>query len=255
MATRNIETNARKLHAGVITFGTYATAVRDEYERMAAMLTRRWAPPGWLGAEDVVQDLLVGTWESIWKFDASAGPTIGNYVVYSSISLAKRKLHKARGAKLHGSPDRNPSRMEVSFTNLGMRAGDDSRESVDEMISRLSRRLDAGWEESAEDRALAAEHGLARVSVILAHCADDTQRKVISAIAVADADVGRAADILCRDEDFRRPLGVEVDEVDVMAAFAESIAGDVARRAYRAGVIDRDRLARAGEDGIEWLRA
>jgi hypothetical protein len=199
-----------------------------------------------------VQDLFIGTWESIWKFDEHAGPSIGNYVVYSSISLAKRRLHKARGAKLHGSPDRNPSRMEVAISRLG--SAEETRETLDEMISRLSRKLD-GWEESAEDRAEAAEQGLARVSVILAYCADDVQRKVIEAIAVSDADVSRAAGILCRDEEFRRPFGVGEDEVEVMSALAESIAADVARRAYRAGGIDSDRLARAGEEGIEWLRA
>jgi DNA-directed RNA polymerase specialized sigma24 family protein len=262
MATKNLETSARRLHGGEIAFNGYTRAVRDEYERIAAMLTRRWVPPGWVEQEDVVQDLFVATWESIWKYDAARGASIGDFVVFNAISRAKRQLHKARGANLHGSSDRNPSRMEVAFSSLGQ--PDQTRETLDEMISRLSRRLDSGWDGSAEDAAVAAEDGLARVSVILAACSSEVQRKVVSAIAVADADVGRAAEILCRDEGFRAPFGIGAGEVDVMAALADSIARDVVAKARREGAIEKDRLerftrieaeiesgrlARAGRDG------
>lgn len=239
MATKNLESGARMLFEGKIPFGRYVGMTRAEYERIAAMLVRRWRPPAWVEQEDVVQDLFAATWESIWGYDASRGKTVGDYVVYNSISRAKRCLHKARGAILHGSPDRNPSRFELPISAFSLEDRGGSPESIDEMISRLARRIDDGWDGSPEGLAIDGEDRAASVRIVLATCATDIERRVVGAIVDAGADMEEAGRRLCADRKFAAPLRIGRGEIEVMVAVAASIAGEVVGRLRTGEEVER----------------
>lgn len=242
MATENIERRARELYDGKIDFAGYAGRTKTEYERMAAMLLRRWAPPAWVAQEDVVQDLFTGTWERLYHYEAGLGPSLGDFVVYQSISRAKRLLHSARGAILHGSPDRNPSRFDRPMSSLGRRSSEEGRpETLDEMLSRLTRRLDDGWDEGPEARAIAREEGESFVRVIVASCRNPVERRVIAGV-VERGGTREVAEELCRDEMFRASFGV--DDPEVMGALVESFVDDVVSRAEHG--MSMMRAARAG---------
>ena len=69
--------------------------------------------------DDLTQELYLGAWIMLFgpkQFDPSRGVKLSKYVVWNAMSHAKRSLHKARGAQLHGSADCNPSHIEKPFT-------------------------------------------------------------------------------------------------------------------------------------------
>jgi hypothetical protein len=121
--TKNLERQLARVLAHPSTFPSFVSATRTEFARMAAYLARRWTPPAWVAPEDMIQELYYGAWIALFgkkPFDPTRGKTLAQYVVYNAMSRAKRALHKARGAKLCGSPDRNPSRMEIPFSAAGL---------------------------------------------------------------------------------------------------------------------------------------
>lgn len=108
----SLETTLALVRDGRIGFEQLMTDAQRQFRAMAAYLARRWTPPAWMTLEDIEQELYLGAWKHLWEWEEGRGPSLGTYVVYNSISSAKRSLHKARGAKLSGSPDKNPSRIE-----------------------------------------------------------------------------------------------------------------------------------------------
>lgn len=107
---------ARAVHEGSESFDDFARGTGERWRRLAQMIHRRWAQPGWVTLEDVVQDLLVGAWEAIWKWDRRRAPTIEGYLVWNAVDKAKKRAHKARGAVLHATADRNPSRFDIAMS-------------------------------------------------------------------------------------------------------------------------------------------
>lgn len=228
MATRNLSDRAAELLGGKIGFSAYAAAVRVEYERMAAMLLRRWAPPSWVDRDDVVQDMFYATWDKIWSYDPG-GADLGAYVVWSAVSGAKRRLHKARGAILHGSPDRNLSRFEVPLSAISRdgAADGDRAETLDEVMGRVMRLAET--EEAAADL---VDEG-ARVRVILAHCRTPLESRVVSSVAYhRDPEVAAAE--LVADAMIVGVTGIRPEEPEVMAAYAAGVAREVEERAFHA---------------------
>lgn len=108
----------RLVRDGHISFTEFANKTKPQFRAMAGYLVRRWTPPSWMLVDDVEQELYLAAWHAIWDYDDTRGVAISRYVVFNAISDAKRALHKARGAKLSGSPDRNPSRMETPLTAI-----------------------------------------------------------------------------------------------------------------------------------------
>ncbi len=183
---------------GRITYAVFARATRREFERLANHLLRRWAPPAWYVADDVVQELLLGAWSCMWDWCPKLGPTLSRYVVYNAMSHAKRALHKARGAKLSGTSDKNPSRFERPLSSFGL---DGDGEAMAESIlaeEPLAERLMIEREEEEARRAEA-------VTIALDACRTPTERAVILAIA-ATGDASGGAEVIYSDIDARIDL-------------------------------------------------
>ncbi len=119
MTAMTFEACARAVHAGEMTFATFARETDTRWQRLAAMIRRRWAQPDWHEHADTVQDLLLAAWAAIPRWDERRCARIDRFVVWQAVDKAKKRAHKARGAVLHGSPDRNKPRYEVTFASIG----------------------------------------------------------------------------------------------------------------------------------------
>lgn len=100
------------LREGRISFTEFARESRPAWEALATYIARRWRLPSWGTTEDLVQELLLGAWEFVWKFEPCMGTTIRRFVIYNAVDKAKKHAHRMRGASLSGSADRNPSHVE-----------------------------------------------------------------------------------------------------------------------------------------------
>jgi DNA-directed RNA polymerase specialized sigma24 family protein len=118
MMTKRLEEILMLVRDGHVSFAEFVIGTRTQFRSMAGYLARKWTPPSWMTLEDLEQELYLAAWHAIWDFEEGRGVGISKYVVFNAISGAKRALHKARGAKLSGSPDRNPSRMETPLAQF-----------------------------------------------------------------------------------------------------------------------------------------
>lgn len=202
--TTILEKNLALLLDGRSTFTAFARATRREYERMAAHLARRWVPPSWCAEEDVVQELYVGTWACIGRWDPSRGPSLARYVVFNAMSHAKRSLHKARGAKLSGSADRNPSRIERTFDPAPR--SDEELSSFDAMVGRI-----LVEEAIAEAAIIAGEERAVAIEAIVRACETPRERQAVMAIAQA-GDIDAGGQLLYDDFDTRIRLRLPSEE-------------------------------------------
>lgn len=209
------------LRDGRIDLAQYMRATRADYDRMAAYLARRWRPPAWFTTEDIVQELYASTWSSIWAFDAERA-SIERYVVYNTISGAKRRLHKARGAKLSGTPDKNPSRIEIPASAMLRQGADD--ETLEDIVSRF-----AACEDTAESMTIRIEDMRERAAHIIAACKTPIEQKVIEAL-LETGDVDEAGEMLYGDFGFR--IELEVGSEEIMAGWAAAVATQVMERLH-----------------------
>ena len=118
--TIDLDRELHKLRDGKVDWSEFARETAPAWDALAGNLRKRWGRDcaGAVGQEDVVQELLLGAWDSLTQWDPKRGPTLKKYVVWCACNKAKRTLHKARGAILHGSPDRNPSRAAIAENRL-----------------------------------------------------------------------------------------------------------------------------------------
>jgi hypothetical protein len=113
------------LREGRLSFDEFALETRGRWTALAAYVARRWRLPAWGSTEDLHQELLLGAWEFVWRFEPCVGTRIDKFVVFNAVDKAKKAAHRMRGASLSGSADRNASRIEkplASFTEEGERA-------------------------------------------------------------------------------------------------------------------------------------
>lgn len=166
---------------GRIKFDEFARAARGDFERMAAYLARRWVPPSWCSREDLVQELMLGAWLHVWSFyDPDADRSLARFVVYNAISHAKRALHKARGALLHGSADRARSCFERPLSSYGREDGDGEA-----MAERF-----LAEEAEAERRLIEAEDMVEALACADRHCETEDEREAVRAVARAGSLAG-----------------------------------------------------------------
>jgi DNA-directed RNA polymerase specialized sigma24 family protein len=202
------EAEARALYDGRTTFGEFAARTRGKWASLAKMIMRRWRLPCWASEEDVVQDLLVGAWVGIWRWDAARGG-LERYLVWTAVDKAKKRAHRVRGAlDLHRCPDRAPGRPERPISSV---ADDDT------------------WAEAIlaappEQEGL-AERALAERRALRA-CRDRRERVVIRALA-REEDLAAGAVRLYADPGARWHLALESE------AHAAVVAADVAERVAR----------------------
>lgn len=97
---------------GVDTFDSFALATSDRWRRLAFTLLRRWSAGSAVDIDDLTQELLIGAWLAIPRWE-DGRQSLERFVVWNAMTDAKRWLHKQRGANLHGNPDKAESRFAV----------------------------------------------------------------------------------------------------------------------------------------------
>lgn len=201
-----------------IDFGTFVKNTKTEFLRLAANLLRRWRSPEWFTAEDVQQELLVGAWKYIWKFDVkrSKGMSLSRYVVYNAMAHAKTQLHKARGVTISGSPDRKVSKIETPLTFFG-----DDGEGYNLIESILAETP------KAEDALADEQERKAAVTKALKACETPRERYVV--LAIREAGSLDAAGSLLYD-DFEHRIALRLPSGEHAHRFVHRQARAVAAR-------------------------
>ncbi|GAC1476369.1 MAG: hypothetical protein PVSMB8_03760 [Vulcanimicrobiaceae bacterium] len=212
-ARADFAVHVRELYDGAIDFTDFAKRTRETWAFLAKAIARRWSLPCWMGVEDVQQDLLIGFYARIWKYDpdylrSDGTPApIDRFAVYSAFDYAKKRAHKARGANLHGDADSNPSRFELAKgIDLAVRLGATDREN------------DRAWHEQPSAPATQHDELEARERADKV-CADDLERYVIDVLFREGSYEGAAWKIWNeRDESNTKPK--DVAELVVRTAVA-----------------------------------
>ena len=94
-------------------FARFIAATDPGWVKLATFLHRRWPLPYGIDAEDVKQDMLLGAWRKLPLHDPDRAP-FGDYVIFHGMDYATKRIHKARGAVLHGNAGKNPSRFPLA---------------------------------------------------------------------------------------------------------------------------------------------
>ena len=76
--------------SGAITFDQFARENGQDWIAMARYLIRRF--PSELDEQDVVQELLIGSWQALRKFDPARGVTPERFCVFNALSRTRRRL-------------------------------------------------------------------------------------------------------------------------------------------------------------------
>jgi DNA-directed RNA polymerase specialized sigma24 family protein len=119
---------------GRTTYAEFASSTREKWVAMARYLMRHWKSPDWVEVEDVVQDLLLGAWQGVWVYEPARGRRdLAGHVEYTAVDKAKKRLHKLRGARLHGNADANPSHIDIPFSTLS-KEGDGEQWAMNQSI-------------------------------------------------------------------------------------------------------------------------
>lgn len=210
----NLEKHLALAHCGAITFRALVEATKSEYTSMACYLMRRWTPPMWMVPDDLVQELYFGTHLVLPKFDAKRGKTIGQFVVFNSMSRAKRALHKARGAKLSGCADKNPSHIDRPFASFG----EEGEALVESLLAD---------EPAAEQIMIAMQDRNEHVARALGACEDTHEEIAILAIAQG-GDVHAGARVLY--DDFRTRVSLRLGSEEHALRYVVRAASAVADR-------------------------
>lgn len=116
--SKSMDVHARQMWEGKITFAKFWELTASHWRGLAAMLMRRWKAPEWVEREEIEQELMLGAWIAMTKYDPKRSADPAAYVVWNAVDKAKKKLHKIRGAVLHGNPDSAPGQWEVPFSHL-----------------------------------------------------------------------------------------------------------------------------------------
>lgn len=194
----NLEKMLRLVRDEQITFAEFVTKTRTEFERMARHLLRRWASPEWFTIDDLVQELYVGAWKYIWRYDPKYGVSLARYIVFNSMSAAKAHLHKSRGVTISGSPDKKVSNIESPISSLG----ESGEAIIDSILSTLP---------AAEELLIEEEERSRAVQKALFACETPKERYAVLAIREAGGldDAGR---VLYDDIDHRIDLRLHSEE-------------------------------------------
>jgi len=210
----------RQLHAAFerrLAFDAFVRTTDREFARMANYLLRRWVPPAWYAFDDVMQELTIGAWSYVYRWDATRGVSLARYVVFNAITAAKRELHRARGAKLSGSQDRNPSRFERPLSSFGL---DDEGDALAESI--------LAEDALAERVLIARENRVTAIGEAFASCQNETERAVIRALASTEDVDASAGEIY---EDIDRRISLRLVSEDHARRVVMRTAGAVIARA------------------------
>jgi DNA-directed RNA polymerase specialized sigma24 family protein len=109
----------KALREGRLPFATFATATAADWRRLALHLMGRWDPGPAVDVEDVEQELRLGAWLAVGRWDPARGATIGRFVVYQACDRAKRFIHRQRRA--NRQKDRSPPRYDLALGDKVLR--------------------------------------------------------------------------------------------------------------------------------------
>lgn len=200
----NLESKLLALKEGQVDFGDFVTTTRREFRAMATHLLRRWAAPEWFTLDDAEQELYIGAWDYVWKFEPSYGTPLARFVVYNAMGQAKRALHLARGVTISGSPDRKKSQFETPLSFFG---SDGEGEALMESI--------LGKPDTStslvEDELIADQERRRTIMTALTACENSKERYAVLAIREAGSLDG-AARVLYDDIDHRIALRLASEE-------------------------------------------
>lgn len=213
MVTVDFRAQAVALYAGRTTFQEFALATRAHWERLALYIARRWRAPEWHSVEDVVQELLLGAWVSVWNYDPakSVSGDIASYLVWNAVDKAKKKQHKARGATLHGNADGATGH---ALAERPISARERPEDWLDVMLN----------EPPTQEEVVEARE---RVEMLEAVC--ETQREIAAIRALIGAgSLAQGAERLYEDKDSCRRLSIATP-ADAARAVVETAYGVAAR--------------------------
>lgn len=221
----NLETMLSRVRGGEIDFGEFVAGTRVEFRGMALHLMRKWRAPEWFTEVDVEQELYLGAWKHIWKYDPDneQGVTFARYIVYNAMACAKRELHKARGVPVHGSPDKKKSCFETPASFIGE---DGEGEAL--IASLLAE------EPRAEEALIESQTRKRSATEVLRACTTVHERYAVLAIREGGS-VDEAARVLYEDIDHR--ITLRLGSENHAERFVQKHAGAVARRIIECGVI------------------
>lgn len=117
----NMEAELHALRRGDLKFAEFVNLTRGEWMKMAAYLLRRWKAPASVAAEDLVQEMLLQTWEDRDRWDGRG--SIQGYMKQRAYRRAKRHLHRHRQVPLNNG-DRQPGRFAITGVELDRQAVD-----------------------------------------------------------------------------------------------------------------------------------
>lgn len=172
---------------GYATFDDLMRETSSDFRSLALYLMRRWTPPAWATTEDFVQELYLGAWGAIWRWEPNrSSMTLRKYVTYNAVAAAKRELHRARGAGVSGSPDKRPSHIETP---------------IDMHEDMRARTLSEPAEQEA--RLLIQEERAEALAYALEVCESEGEREILKAIG-RTGSVTTAAKVLYNNPTKRR---------------------------------------------------
>lgn len=183
-------------------FDDFARATRGYWEMQARRLMRRWQTPADVEVEDVVQELLLGAWKAVPRFDPARGKTLVQYVRWNAISKAKKFMHRQRCALRRD--DKARSRHPLAFSRLRFgrgRAVAEGEAEPDEMFESLAveERQEQVYELETRITRLESQsprHGLA--ARVLARCEFDPEDAAEE--IYLDVRLRRVLQLGCEDE-------------------------------------------------------
>lgn len=190
----NLEKQLQRVYWGKIDFGEFVANTRSEFAALARHLLRRWPAPEFFNTDDAEQELYLGVWNYVWRFDETRGVKMSRFVVYNAYQAAKTALHKARGVTISGTPDKKPSNIETPLSFFG---DDNEGEAlVDRLLSE---------EPIAEMIIIAEEERRATLEAVLQACESPQERYAVLAIRDAGS-IDDAGTVLYSDPDLRLDL-------------------------------------------------
>jgi hypothetical protein len=122
------------LRDGRITFDAFAQQTSTRWRYLAEQLLRRWRAPAAVEVADLQQELLIGAWAVLPRWQPARGTSVERYVIFNAMSQAKRWLHVQRGVRRNRSgphPDRVRSRHPIAVADLEVQTEPTQTDAID----------------------------------------------------------------------------------------------------------------------------
>lgn len=214
MATR-MAAALRALREKEITFAQFEQRTREDWNKLAGKMYRRWKLPPGVGEEDVRQEMLLRAWLAAHEFDPSRGKQIEDFVVWRACNGSAKHLHSQRNSLRRSGK----AQSRFPLTMGALRIDDDGELSESEKMDLFARA------EPEQERLVDSS----RVAELVVEIGEtELDRDALRAWMRADGDVAEAGvelwydPVVRADHDLRTPAhGVRAVERAVAAAMKE----------------------------------